>query len=123
VTGGGEKIVFEFGEIFRGFGDDEGGIVCVGLVPVMATLDDVSGAAAAPITAAMGHEDLAVLIIIKAPLVAAAIGEDLEGAANGMIAPDARTQLRSFVIGCARLADARVIEDTLVTVEPTIWTS
>src|SRR5690606_12285063 len=132
---GSEEIIAEAGEIARRFGDDEVGIICVGLVPEHAALDDVGGAAAAPVAAAMGHEDLAVLVVIEAPLVAAAFGEDFEFVANGMITPDAgaefgsaikikiRSKIRIFdLIGGARFADAGVVEDALVSVEPAVGT-
>ena len=50
----------------------------IDLVPVMSTLHHMSRWSLAPITAAVRHEQLAVLVVIESPLIAAAVGEDLE---------------------------------------------
>src|SRR5688500_5810181 len=120
VTGGGEKVIAEAGEIARRFGDDEVGIIRIGLVPENAALNDMGGAAAAPVAAAMRHEDLAVLVVIEAPLVAAAVGEDFEFVADGMIAPDAGAEFGAFFLWHARLSNLAIIEDALIAVEPTV---
>lgn len=120
VTGGGEKVIAEFGEIAGRVGDDEVGIICVGLVPKDTALNDMGGAAATPVAAAMGHKNLAVLVVIEPPLVAAAFGEDFEFVANGMIAPDTGAEFGAFFLGSAGLADLRVIEDALVAVKPAV---
>ena len=68
----------------------------------------------------MRHEKMAGFVEIEAPLIAAAVGENLKLVPHRMIAPDAGMQLDALVVGRARLADERVREDALVAIEPAV---
>src|SRR5262245_11179648 len=92
IARGSEQVVAEAGKVRRRIGNDERGVVRVGLVPEVSALKDMRCAAASPITAAMRHEKLAVLVVIQAPLVAAAVREHFELVPHGMIPPHARSQ-------------------------------
>ena len=67
-------------------------------------------------------EELSAGVVIQAPRIARAFGEDLEDVASRVKAPDAGVDLHALVIGRTRLTDDRVREDAVVTVEPAIRT-
>ena len=67
-------------------------------------------------------EELAARVVIEAPGIARALGEDLEDVARRMEAPDTGVDLHALVVGRARLADDRVREHAVVAVEPAIRT-
>jgi hypothetical protein len=68
----------------------------------------------------MGHEQLAVLVVIESPLIAPAGGKNLELMADGVIPPDTRPQFGPFIVWGSGLSNAGVIEHTLVSIEPAI---
>ena len=115
-----EQVVAEPGEILGRIRDDKGRVVCVGLVPIVAALDHVGGAAKAPIAAAVSHENLAALVVIEAPLIAAAVREHLELSPHRMIPPHARAQFDALIVRRARFTDVRGVEHALVSVEPAV---
>ena len=96
MTRRGEEIILEVGKFFERIRDDKRRIVRIGLIPIMAALNHVRDAAASPITAAVRHEELPALIVIKAPLIAAALGKNFELMAHRMVAPHAGAQLGAF---------------------------
>ena len=67
-------------------------------------------------------EELAPRIEIEAPGIARAFGEDLEDVAGRVEAPDSGVDLHALLVGRTRLADDRVREHAVVTVEPAIRT-
>ena len=67
-------------------------------------------------------EELAARVVIEAPRIARALGEDLEEVASRMKAPDPGVDLHALRVGSARLADHRVSEHAVVTVEPAVRT-
>ena len=67
-------------------------------------------------------EELAARIVIEAPRIARALGEDLEDMARRVKAPDTGIDLHALRIGSARLAHDRVGEHAVVTVEPAVRT-
>src|SRR5262245_22633122 len=83
------QIVSEVRREVRPFVGDERGISGVCLIPEMAVADDARRPAAADEAAAVRHEQMADRIEIQPPLIAAAVGEDLELMPDGMVAPDA----------------------------------
>ena len=74
----------------------------------------------APETAAMGHEPLPQSVVIQAPLIAPAMGIDLESFVDGMVAPDARAHDPATGLRSPGHTNTRFIEDPLQAVEPTI---
>ena len=68
----------------------------------------------------MRHENLAPLVVVQAPLVAAAMSEHLKLVSQRMKSPNAGAQFDPITVRRAGLADARGVEHALVTVEPTI---
>src|SRR5204862_2678299 len=74
----------------------------------------------APIAAAVRHENLSPLVVIEAPLVAAAMGEYLELAPHRVITPHARAEFGAFPVGRARFSNAGVVEHALVAIEPAV---
>src|SRR5262249_38726363 len=65
-------------------------------------------------------ERLAAVVEVEAPRVAGAVGEYLEDVARRVVAPDAGVDRDAVLVGRARLADARVGEDTVAAVEPAV---
>ena len=100
----------------------EGRVIGVGLVPEVRIADDLRRATAAVETAAVRDEEMAGLVEVDAPLVAAAGGEDLELVAHGMIAPDAGAQRDALGVRRAGFADVGAGEHALVAVEPAVRT-
>src|SRR2546425_3370870 len=115
-----EEVIAETGKILGRIRDDEGRVVRIRLIPKMTALNDVSRRSPAPIAAAVRHEYLSALVIIEAPLVAAAVGEYLEMAAHRVITPHARAEFDALRVGRARFSDAGVVEHSLVAIEPTV---
>ena len=120
VEGGGWEVVAEMGcEVGSGAGD-EGSVAVVSLIPEVAVADDAGGAAAAEETAAVGHEEVAEFVVVETPLVAAAAGEDFEGAGDRVEAPDPGVEGRAAIGGRAGFADEGGSEDPLAAVEPAV---
>ena len=67
-------------------------------------------------------EELAASVVIEAPRIARALGEDLEDTAGRVEAPDAGVDLHALFVGRTRLADDRVREHAVVAVEPAVRT-
>src|SRR5947209_8202535 len=67
-----------------------------------------------------GGEEISILVVVEAPRVARAVGEDFELVANRMIAPDAGVERHPLVGRRARLADLAVREDAVAAVEPAV---
>ena len=65
-------------------------------------------------------EELALRIVVEAPRVARALGEDLEGVARRVITPDAGVDLLALGVRRAGLADDRMSEHAVVAVEPAV---
>ena len=92
-------------------------------IEVLARLTLIAGAGQDMIKVrddAGGIKELAAGIEIEAPRITRAFGEDLEDVAGRMETPDARVDLHALVVGRARLADDRVGEDAVVTIEPAV---
>src|SRR5438093_5047145 len=101
-----EQVIAETGKILGRIRDDEGRVVRIRLIPKMTALNDVSGRSPAPIAAAVRHENLSALVVIEAPLVAAAVGEYIELAPHRVITPNARAELGPLRVGTAPFANA-----------------
>jgi hypothetical protein len=67
-----------------------------------------------------GGEEVAVLVVVEAPGVAGAVGEDFELVADGVITPDAGVEGDSLIRGGAGLTDFAVREDAVTAVEPAV---
>src|SRR5262249_29959319 len=65
-------------------------------------------------------EAFAMLVEIEAPRIARALCEDLELVTGRVVAPDASVDRRALLRRSAGLADERVREDAVATVEPAI---
>ena len=90
--------------------------VLAGLALVAAAGDDVVEVG----DDAGGDEPFAMLVVVEAPGVAGAVGEDFEFVADGVVAPDAGVEGLAFGVGGAGFADAAVGEDAVATVEPAV---
>src|SRR5262245_16499338 len=60
------------------------------------------------------------IVKCQAPLIAAAVCEDLKLVTHRMIPPHSGAERYSLLLGCTGLTNRRGIEHTLITVEPTI---
>ena len=69
---------------------------------------------------ARGRERMAVVVEVEAPRIAGAFGEHLEDVLRRMVAPDAAVQLLALGVRRAGLADVRVREHAVRSVEPAI---
>jgi hypothetical protein len=88
VLGCGGQVVFEVRREIGSAVGEEGGVVVIGLVPEVAVTDHVSGSAAAPEAAAMGHEQVSVAIEIEPPLIASPVREQFEFVSCWVVTPD-----------------------------------
>src|SRR4051812_40798467 len=86
----------------------------------MPPLHHVSSTSTSPITSAMGHENLSLLIVVQPPLVATAFRKDFKDAAHWMVPPHSSSKFCSALLRGPRLANPRVIEYALVPVKPPI---
>src|SRR6266571_4603939 len=73
-----QEVIAETGKVLGRIRDDERRVVRIRLIPKMTAMNDVSRQSHAPIAAAVRHENLSALVVIEAPLVAAAVGEYFE---------------------------------------------
>src|SRR5207253_1473303 len=69
---------------------------------------------------ASGDKQLTVIIEIQSPGIRAALPEDLELVARGVIAPDASAEPLPLAVGGARCTDVGVVSHAVSAVEPTI---
>ena len=83
----GTQVVAKVRRVARMDAGDKRRVPRVGLVPVVATFDNVGRRPAPPVAAAVSHEQLAALVVIKPPLVAASMCEDFERFPRRVIAP------------------------------------
>ena len=90
--------------------------VAAGLPVVAAARDDVPHVR----DDARLDEEVAVGVVVEAPRVAGAVGDDLEDVPRRVIAPDAGVNLLSLVVRVAGLADVRVREDAVAAVQPAV---
>ena len=63
------------------------------------------------------HEPITVVVVVDAPLIAAAPGKDFKLMSRWMIAPNRRVQRFALVIGRPRLSDFGMREDTVTSVQ------
>ena len=68
-----------------------------------------------------GGEAVADIVEVKAPRIGQAAGEDFKILGLGMKAPDPGIEIEAVFLFSARLADERVGENSLASVEPTVW--
>ena len=66
------------------------------------------------------REPIPILVEVEAPRIANPVGEDFEFMLRGVIAPDARIDRITLGVGRPRLADARMREDAVTSIEPAI---
>ena len=86
----------------------------------MSTLNHMRRGTSRPVTAAVRHEQLAKLVEVQSPLVAATMRENLELMPYRVVSPYARTQLDALIVGRTWLADSCIIEDALVSIKPAV---
>ena len=93
------QIVHQVRNLLGGGIADERCVFRIRLIPEVTVANHIGGAAAAPIAAAMGHEQMAHVVEIESPLVAAAVGKDLEFVPHRMITPDTGPEHGALCIG------------------------
>jgi len=67
-----------------------------------------------------GNEWVAIVIEIDSPRIARAVCENLELVPDWMIPPHPGIHRDSLVIGCTGFADARMGEDAVAAIEPSV---
>src|SRR5690606_39752923 len=87
-----------------------------GLPVVAGTVDDVKQVR----NDTTRQKGLAAIVEVHAPRVARTVGENLELVPRRVIAPDAGIDGRAFFFGGARFSNARVSEDAMASIEPSI---
>ena len=83
-----------------------GGVISIGLVPIMRPLNDVCCRTTTPVAATVCNKELAEFVEVESPLIAAAVGKHFELVTNGMISPDSRAQFDALPVGRSRFANS-----------------